>query len=53
MDSKKSLNSFEMRKDWSTDYLCNNIFFGNLLITFRHYYYAKYVFNFFNMVDFF
>ena len=28
-------------------------FFGNLLITFWHYYYTKSVFDFFNMVDIF
>ena len=26
------------------DYLWENYFFGNLLITFQHYYYVKYIF---------
>ena len=28
-------------------------FFLNFLITFHHYYYANYIFDLFNMVDFF
>ena len=35
MDSKKSINSFGIKKDRSLDYLWDN-FFGDLLITFRH-----------------
>ena len=37
----------------SPDYIQDNDFFCNLLITCRHYYYAKYVFAFFNVVGFF
>ena len=54
MDSKKSINSFEMKI--MIIYLIiyeTIIFFGNLLVTFRHYYYVKFVFYFFNMVNFF
>ena len=54
MDSEKSINSFEILKKYrSLDYLWNNLFFGNFLITFWHYYYAKYVFEIFNGVNFF
>ena len=40
MDSEKSINSFEIKKDKLPDYLFG-IVFTNLLITFWHYYYAK------------
>ena len=43
MDSKKSINSFQIEKDTSPDYLWNNSFFCHLLITFRHKYNAKYI----------
>ena len=41
-----------IKKDTSPDYLWD-IFLSNLLITFRHYYYAKYAFVIFNTVDLF
>ena len=44
MDSEKSINSFETKKDKSPDYLWDNCFFLNLLTTFQRYYYAKYMF---------
>ena len=44
MDSEKSMSSFEIEKDDLTDYLWNNPFFRNLSITFRYYYYVKYIF---------
>ena len=38
------MNSFEIQKDRSPDYVYNNCFFCNLLITFSNYYYAIYMF---------
>ena len=37
--SKKSINSFEIKKDRPPNYLCDNF-----LLTFQHYFYAKYIF---------
>ena len=44
MDSKKLINIFEMEKNDKTVIYGTIIFFGNLLITFWHYYYEKYMF---------
>ena len=41
------------KKVRSPDYSRDNYFFYNFFITFRHYYYAKYVFDFFNMIVYF
>ena len=52
MHSAKSIHS-----KWKMNTLSHNLsvnhFFTDLLITFRHYYYEKYIFYMFNMVDFF
>ena len=42
MDSEKLINLFEIKKNKSCIYLWDN-FFRSLLITFRCYYYAKYM----------
>ena len=34
MDFEKLINSFAIKKDRSPEYLCDNFFFGNLLLTF-------------------
>ena len=49
MNSEKLINSFDMQK--SIDHL---IIYGKIIfwITFRHCYYAKYVFDIFNKIDF-
>ena len=44
MDSEKLISSFDLKKNGSPNFLLNNYSFCNLLITFRHYYYAKYMF---------
>ena len=54
MDSEKSINSFEMKERIGHMIIYGTIiFFRNFFITFLHFYYAKDVFDFFNMVDFF
>ena len=45
MDSDKLMNLFEMKKRIVTRLFMGQLFvFGNLLKTFWHYYYAKYIF---------
>ena len=58
-DCKEILKKFETYSGKSTNsfnaepvYRLGDCFFTNLLITFRHYYYAKQIFVIFNMVDF-
>ena len=53
MVSEKPIKSFKIKRHKSTAYLWDNYFFSNFLITFRDSYYAKYVFDIFNIVDFF
>ena len=44
MDSETLINSFEMKKkDRAPNYLWKKYLFVSVLITFRHYYYAKYI----------
>ena len=44
MDSEKSINSFKMKERIRHLIIYRIIFVGDLLITFWHYYYAKYMF---------
>ena len=54
MDSEKSINSFKIKKDRSPDYLCDNDLFQHFLNNFSSLLLCKiYIFDFFNMVDFF
>ena len=49
MDSEKSINLFEIGHLIIYETM---ILFGNSFITFRHYYYAKYVFDIFKIIVF-
>ena len=53
MDSQESINSVKMKKIIDHLIIITNYFICVSLIIFRHYYYVKYVFDFFNMIDFF
>ena len=53
MTSEKSINAFEMKKDRLPDYLWDNISFWQFVYNLSLLLCKIYVFDFFNMVNFF